>query len=192
MTDQELIEKVRKLRPADLSDGMDAIGLVNTGTMSCEMRPLRPGISMAGFAYTVKLVPAQEAVKACETFDEYMQELGAWCEDAYAFTGPLQQGEAKDKVLIIDMGGYPGGLWGSEIGMNGMKWGLAGVVIDGAECTCVKTPLCHGYAPLIHIARTGQHTGIGAYARSKTIPSAASRFIRGIRQTLRPTIVSHR
>jgi regulator of RNase E activity RraA len=157
MTHQELIERVRKLRPADLADGMDAIGLVNTGTMSSEMRPLRPGISMAGFAYTVKLVPTQDAVKVCETFDEYMHELGKWCEDAYAFTGPLQQGEGKDKVVVIDMGGYPGGLWGSEIGMNGMKWGLAGVVIDGTcrdsyECNleqvkawCTKRSFNHVY-----------------------------------------------
>jgi regulator of RNase E activity RraA len=143
MTDQDLLTRVRACRLADLSDGMDAIGLVNTGTMSRRMRPLRPGFKMAGIAYTVKLVPAQEDVKVCNTIDEYMKELGEWCDDAYAFTQGLTDGKGKDKVVVIDMDGYPGGIWGSEIGMNGVKWGLAGVVIDGAcrdsyECNLEK------------------------------------------------------
>jgi regulator of RNase E activity RraA len=111
---------------------MDACGLVNSGTMTDRMRPLRPGIKMAGFAYTVKLVPAQEAVKVCRTLDEYNEELGKWCADAYTFTQGLTDGKGKDKVVVIDMDGYPGGIWGSEIGMNAVKWGVAGVVIDGA------------------------------------------------------------
>ena len=57
MTNEELIKLVRKCRPADLCDGLDAIGLVNNGTMSSEMRPIRPGIEFAGFAITVKLLP---------------------------------------------------------------------------------------------------------------------------------------
>ena len=132
MTDQELLERVRRCRLADLSDGMDAIGLVNTGTMSSNMRPLRPGIAMAGFAYTVKLVPTQADVKVCATFDEYMEELGRWCADTYAFAGGMADGKGKDKVIVIDMDGYPGGIRGSEIGLNAVKSGVAGVVIDGA------------------------------------------------------------
>lgn len=34
MTDKELIQEIRKCRLADLSDGMDALGLVNAGSMS--------------------------------------------------------------------------------------------------------------------------------------------------------------
>ena len=44
MTDAELIKEIRKYRCADLSDGMDAIGLVDKGTMNETMRPIRPGI----------------------------------------------------------------------------------------------------------------------------------------------------
>ncbi len=143
MNERELLERIRGCRPADLSDGMDAIGLVNAGTMSDRMRPLRPGMRMAGIAYTVKLVPAQQPVKVCQSLDEYMAELGRWCEDAYAFVGGLTDGKGRDRVVVIDMDGYPGGLWGSEIGMNAVKWGVAGVVIDGAcrdsyECNLEK------------------------------------------------------
>jgi 4-hydroxy-4-methyl-2-oxoglutarate aldolase len=131
MTDAQLLERIRAERLADLGDGMDALGLVNTGTMSPQMRPIRPGIRFAGFAFTVKLVAAQRSAKACASIDEYLEELGKWCAETYSFMEPLLR-EAKQKVCVIDMGGYPGGIWGSENGMATMKAGLEGAVIDGA------------------------------------------------------------
>jgi len=162
MTDQDVLENVRGLRLADLSDGMDAVGLVGTGTMSSAMRPLRPGIKMAGIAYTVKLVPTQADVRVCTTLDKYMLDLGKWCNDAYAFVGGLTDGRGKDKVVVIDMDGYPGGIWGSEIGLNSVKWGVAGTVIDGAcrdsyECNleqlkvwCTTRTFNHVYGRLVN------------------------------------------
>ncbi len=143
MTDRELLEGIRGCRLADLSDGMDAIGLVNVGTMSGKMRPIREGIRMAGLAYTVKLVPAQEEAVACETVEEYMKELGRWCADTYKFAEGFAEGKGEDMVVVIDMGGYPGGIWGSAIGMSAVKNGVVGVVVDGAcrdsyECRLEK------------------------------------------------------
>lgn len=143
MTDQQLIEKIRTCRPADLADGMDAIGLIGTGTMSSKMRPIRPGISMAGFAYTVKLVQTQRDVKVCRSFAEYKEELGRWCADTYTFFAAVDQGKCRDKTVVIDMGGFPGGIWGSENGLRAIKMGVAGVVIDGGcrdiyECNLEK------------------------------------------------------
>ncbi len=131
MTDQELLSRVRKRRLADLCDGMDAIGLVNTGSMAPSMRPIRPGIKFAGFAYTVKLIPTHETVRPAKSVEDYMKMLSEWCSDTYKFMGGLTDGKASDKVCVIDMGGYPGGVWGSENGMNMAKNGLAGAVIDG-------------------------------------------------------------
>ena len=70
LSEDELIARVRKCRPADLCDAMDAFGLINTGTMSHNMRPIRPGIGFTGFAYTVKFVPAAEPAKVCNTLEE--------------------------------------------------------------------------------------------------------------------------
>ena len=160
MTDQELIERVRRHRLADLGDGMDAIGLVDQGTMAPEMRPIRPGIRLAGFAYTVKLVPGQRSVKPCGSIEEYKRELGAWCKGTYAFAAGLK--DAADKVCVVDMGGYPGGLWGSAIGLSMMKNGLEGVVLDGAcrdvaECNlegvkafCTRRSFNHVYGRLVN------------------------------------------
>lgn len=143
MNDKELIQLIRKCRLADLSDGMDALGLVNKGTMSSKMRPIRPGIRFAGFAYTVKLIPAQKEVKVCKDIDEYYKELDKWCSDTYSFTQGITEETAKDMVVVVDMGGYPGGLWGSEIGADTKIKGVEGVVIDGGcrdiyECNLEK------------------------------------------------------
>jgi len=161
MTNEELLRRIRGCRLADLSDGMDAIGLVNKGTMSSGMRPIRSGISMAGFAYTVKLLPAQKEVKVCKSYEEYKKELDNWCSDTYSFFGPIAEGKYKDIVVVVDMGGYPGGLWGSEIGMNAAKNGVVGVVLDGAcrdtyECNiegvnvwCTQRTFNHVYGRLV-------------------------------------------
>jgi 4-hydroxy-4-methyl-2-oxoglutarate aldolase len=161
MNNRELIEKIRMCRLADLADGMDAIGLVNTGTMSSEMRPLRPGISFAGFAYTVKLLPTQKEVKVCRTVEEYQAELGKWCSDTYSFMKGITPETGGDMVVVIDMGGYPGGIWGSENGMDTMRKGIAGAVIDGAcrdsyECNlekvnvfCTKRTFNHVYGRIV-------------------------------------------
>lgn len=133
MEDKELLKMIRKCRLADLSDGLDALGLVNVGTMNDKMRPIRPGITFAGFAYTVKLVPTQKKVKECKDMDEYLTELRKWCagpDSAYPFRREILKG-CEDTVLVVDMGGYPGGLWGSEIGAATKLAGISGVVLDG-------------------------------------------------------------
>lgn len=153
--DVDLLNRIRQCRPADLSDAMDAIGLVGTGSMSPEMRPIRPGIRFVGFAYTVKYIPTKKGVKECKTTEEYHKELGAWCTKVYAFTKGLQK--ADNIVCVVDMQGMPVGLWGSLIGMEMMHKGLEGVVLDGTcrdshECNiegveafCTKRSYNHSY-----------------------------------------------
>ncbi|MBP7403113.1 MAG: hypothetical protein KBA30_10905 [Clostridia bacterium] len=131
MNNKELITAIRKCRLADLGDAMDALGLVNAGTMNQDMRPIRPGIEFHGFAYTVKLLPARKDVKVCRNFAEYSKELSDWCSDTYSFMNGVTKETAEDMVIVVDMGGYPGGLWGSEIGMTTMTLGISGTVLDG-------------------------------------------------------------
>jgi len=131
MTDKELIALIRKLRLADLSDGMDALGLTDKGSMNGDMRPLRPGISFAGFAYTTKLVKSQRIGKPCETVEEYFKQNGEWCSDAYQFDREMKNHDMEDKVLVIDMGGYPGGVLGSDNMLKYKAMKIAGAVVDG-------------------------------------------------------------
>lgn len=162
MSDQELIREIRKCRLADLSDGMDALGLVNVGSMSPEMRPIRPGISFAGFAWTVKLIPAQKTFQPCSSVEEYIKRNNEWCSDVYTFAKILKQEDMTDKVLVIDMGGYPGGVLGSENTMDYKRRGVVGFVVDGGcrdsyECNlqganvfCTKRTFHHVSGRLVH------------------------------------------
>ena len=157
MTDTELIKELRKYRCADLCDGMDAIGLVDKGTMNEAMRPLRDGIEFKGFAYTIKLLPKSDAVKVCKTPEEGREELGKECNKIYNFVGEITPERAKDTVIVVDMEGVRGGLWGSEIAMTMMERGIEGVVLDGgcrdsyetnlekAPVFCTKRTFTHAY-----------------------------------------------
>lgn len=157
MTNSELIQELRKYRCADLSDAMDAVGLVDKGTMNCKMRPLRPGMEFKGFAYTVKLLPKQDGVKECKTVDEWRDELGKGCNDIYRFVDGITEESAKDMVVVIDMEGIRGGVWGSEIAMNTMIRGISGAVVDGgcrdsyetnlenANVFCTQRTFTHAY-----------------------------------------------
>jgi 4-hydroxy-4-methyl-2-oxoglutarate aldolase len=136
MTDKELIKEIRKCRLADLSDGMDALGLVNAGSMSTDMKPIRPGIEFAGFAWTVKLLPAPPGQKfeANETVEEYYANNSKWCASPYAFNKVFSTEDITDTVLVIDQGGIAAGLLGSDNMLRYKLKGMAGAVIDGGGC----------------------------------------------------------
>lgn len=131
MTDEQLLAEIKKCRLADLSDGMDALGLVDKGTMNEQMRPLRPGIEFYGFAYPIKVWPKRERVKACTTLEEWRKNLGEGCHDIYNWIDNITEENGKNHVIVIDMDGVRGGIWGSEIAMNVALRGMVGAVIDG-------------------------------------------------------------
>jgi regulator of RNase E activity RraA len=133
LSEDELIDRVRKCRPADLCDAMDAFGLISTGTMSHHMRPIRAGIQFAGYAYTVKFIPAAGAAPVCRSPEEYFESLNAWSRKVYGYEEDMRDGGVRNKVVVMDMSGQSAGVWGS---MNGIGWtyegGMAGIVVDGS------------------------------------------------------------
>ncbi|WP_165972431.1 RraA family protein [Paenibacillus piri] len=165
LTDQELIEKIRKVRLADLSDGMDALGLVNVGSMSTDMRPLRPGIAFAGFAYTVKLIKSQEPVIPSSSVEEYFKKNGEWCREVYTFDRIMKNDDITDKVLVIDMDGYPGGVLGSDNMLAYKFRGMAGAVVDGGcrdsfECNLEEVNVFSTRRTFHHVSFRLAHGGV--------------------------------
>ena len=156
MNRDELIREIRKYRCSDLSDGMDALGLVDKGTMNERMRPLRPGIEFKGYAFTVKLLRKQDPVRVCKTIEEWREELGKGCNDIYRFVDAITPETAKDMVVVIDMDGVRGGVWGSEIAMNTMIRGISGAVVDGGCRDSYETNLEH--ANVFCTTRTFTHS----------------------------------
>ena len=157
MTKTELLNEIRKYRCADLSDAMDALGLVDKGTMDESMRPIRSGIEFKGFAHTVKLVPKRDKVVTCESVEQWRDELQKGCENIYQFVDTVTTENAKDMVICIDMAGVRDDVWGSEIALTMMERGIEGTIVDGgcrdsyeanmemAPVFCTKRTFTHAY-----------------------------------------------
>lgn len=70
----EILDTLRKVRPADASDALDSLGHIDRYSMDVAMRPLAYGQRMVGLAQTYQLVPA-DRVPARMSYDDYAAQL---------------------------------------------------------------------------------------------------------------------
>lgn len=148
--DQRLLGLFDGLRVADVSDGMDAVGLQNTGLMSAEIRPLWRDTQhfthrFIGIAVTARYVPTQLPPAGRMSTEDYDKWAGAWYRDRSSepFTALLRKGSA---LVIEDAEEVDVGSIGSN---NIMSWklrGCVGVVTsatarDTDEITTERMPL---------------------------------------------------
>ena len=143
------------------------IGLVDKGTMNEAMRPLRDGIEFKGFCPHDQ---AASEIRCCKRYVRHRrveEELGKVCNKIYNFVGGSLR-RAKDRIIVVDMEGVRGGLWGSEIAMTMMERGIEGVDLDGGCRDSYETNL--EKAPVFCTKRTFTH----AYGRVE--PGALEHF----------------
>lgn len=148
--DRALLALFEGLRVADVTDGMDAVGLPNVGLMDPEIRPLWKDTQayahrFVGIAVTARYVPTQRAQAEKRPVAEY----DAWAGDWYNRLSPepfqelLRPGSALvlDDALAADVG---------SIGSNNiLAWksrGMVGLVTnatarDTDEIVTQKIPL---------------------------------------------------
>lgn len=134
--DQRILELFKGLRVADVSDGMDSVGLKNIGLMAPEIHPLwrdteRFSHRFVGVAVTARYVPTQQAPAAGLTTEAYDRWAGEWYEkrSAELFTRLIRKGTA----LVID--DSPEADVGSIGSYNILEWkrlGCVGVVTSGS------------------------------------------------------------
>jgi regulator of RNase E activity RraA len=148
--DRQLLALYDGLRVADVTDGMDAVGLQNVGLMDPGIRPLWRDVKdyshrFAGIAVTARYVPTQRAAAGKQAVEAY----DAWSGDWYNTLSPepfqdlLRPGSA---LVIDDAERADVGSIGSN---NIMAWksrGLVGVVTnatarDTDEIATEKVPL---------------------------------------------------
>jgi len=101
---QEIMELYKGLRVTDVVDGMDAIGLQDTGTMSPDIHPLWRDIEnfkhcYMGFAMTIRFMPTNRSLRAT-SIEDYKKQKSQWYADVSekSVYNYMQKGD----VLVID------------------------------------------------------------------------------------------
>ncbi len=103
--DEQILRLFEGLRVADVSDGMDAIGLKDIGLMNPEIHPLWRDISnsthrIIGIAITARYIPTQQPTPVGVSIEEYDK----WVADFYKNRSgePFTQIIRKGTVLVIE------------------------------------------------------------------------------------------
>ena len=112
---KEMVDRFRKCYVAAISDAMDNLGVLNCIVPASVLKPIIPGVRIAGPAQTMKVASAR-------TTGAVPHRLEA-----------VFKGQAGD-VAVIDNGGRLRIVaWGGGLTGRGMKMGLEGMILDG--CT---------------------------------------------------------
>src|SRR5262245_33737671 len=132
--DRALLKVFDGLRVADVSDGMDAVGLQDVGLMDPRIAPLWRDLEnfshrVCGVAVTVRYVPTNKRASRVSP-EEFPKFEGQWYRNLSPepFVGLLREGS----VVVID--GHEDGATGSIGSNNIMVWktrGAVGVVTSG-------------------------------------------------------------
>jgi regulator of RNase E activity RraA len=136
LSDKELLKLYEGLRVADVSDGMDMVGLRDVGIMVQEIEPLWRDIEnfshiVRGIAITARYVPSNKVVRNPMKKEEFQK----WESDWYSniSTEPFVDSLTASSVIVLDARGD--GDTGSMGSLNGLYWvskGAKGVVTNGA------------------------------------------------------------
>ncbi|MFH5831201.1 RraA family protein [Halalkalibaculum sp. DA3122] len=136
LTDQEILDLYEGLRVADVSDGMDMVGLPDVGLMDQKIEALWKDIDdfshiAQGIAVTARYVPTNKVVKNPMSKEEFQEWEGDWYTNISPepFVDSLKEGS----MLVIDAGGD--GDTGTMGSYNGLLWkslGTRAVISNGA------------------------------------------------------------
>lgn len=135
MTDnQELLALYEGLRVTDVCDGLDAVGLIDSGTMDWQIRPLWRDTDafnhrIYGFAHTLRFVPTNRIVPRPMELEDYKAWKRRWYRElAPGPQEPIQPGE----IIVIDAAEVADvGFIGSNNAQGWMNAGARGVVTNG-------------------------------------------------------------
>lgn len=139
--DAKILKAFEGLRVADVTDGMDFVGLHNVGLMDPEIHPLWKDAKtfkhrFIGIAVTVRYVPTQRPVAGGgRSYEDFRAWEGKWYNELSSepFQGLLRPGVA----LVIDEA--PNADVGSIGSNNIMSWKLAGAVGVVTDATARDT-----------------------------------------------------
>ena len=157
---EEILALYKDLRLADVNDGMDALGLVNTGNVDGEIKPLWRDTEnfthkFCGFALTMRLLPTNQPIafnQRSGTLDQYLAEKKKWYgKDGLGYYLGLKWEIKKGDVVVVDCDARNDvGYLGSENTLEMVNRGAVGAVTNGGirdtdELTKTKIPVYAGH-----------------------------------------------
>jgi len=135
LSDEGILELYKELRVADVSDGMDMVGLRDAGLLSQEIEALWKDIDQfrhvfRGIAITARYVPTNRVIKNPMSEEEFKKWEGNWYNaiSSEPFVDSLKKGS----VVVLDVQGD--GDCGSVGSYNALYWkskGAVGIVSNG-------------------------------------------------------------
>lgn len=135
LTDEELIKLYTGLRVADVSDGMDLVGLHDQGLMDQSIEALWKDIEnfdhqICGIAVTVRYVPTNRKFPTDLPKAEYEKWVGEWYTNISPepFVDSIKPGSV---VVIDNTGDGDTGSAGSNNTMTWTKKGMVGLISTG-------------------------------------------------------------
>ena len=135
LTDDELIKLYTGLRVADVSDGMDLVGLHDQGLMDQSIEALWKDIDnfdhqICGIAVTVRYVPTNKKFPTDLPKEEYEKWVGEWYTkiSPEPFIDSIHPGSV---VVIDNTGDGDTGTAGSNNTMTWTKKGMVGLISTG-------------------------------------------------------------
>ncbi len=135
LSDEQILKLYDGLRVADVSDGMDMVGLRDVGLMETRIEALWKDIdefahAFQGIAVTARYVPSNRIVKNPMEADEFRSWEGHWYTE-YS-PEPFVEFIKPGSVVVLDVHGD--GDTGSVGSFNGLAWvskGARGIVSNG-------------------------------------------------------------
>lgn len=135
VTDDELLRLFSVLRVADVSDGMDAVGLPDVGLMDQKITALWSDLEnfshrICGIALTVRYVPTNRVVPTTLSEAEYDKWVGEWYSKISS--EPFVESIRPGSVIVLDQQGrVDAGTIGSNNGLFWISKGARGIVSSG-------------------------------------------------------------
>ena len=121
MMREELITEIRKYRCSDLSDGMDALGLVDRGTMAETMRPIRPGIRGGVWGSEIAMTMMEKGIEGAV--------IDGGCRDSY-------EANLENAPVFCTRRTFTHAYGRVEIGAIGVPVECAGVTVRPGDIIC--------------------------------------------------------
>jgi regulator of RNase E activity RraA len=135
LTDEQILKLYEGLRVADVSDGMDMVGLRDAGLLDQRIEPLWKDTDnmshiISGIAVTARYVPTMKVMKNPMSKEEFQKWEGNWYGNysTEAYVEHIKKGS----IVVLDVQGD--GDTGSVGSFNGLFWvskGARGIVSNG-------------------------------------------------------------